>query len=156
MDWLRFVLADATGNGVPRAKPRSLVATLLGMTILAWGPVGRAGYRSAAYLEDFFEPVLADGVDNLLVLGLEQLVHLLVGEAGLADAIGIGNGLLADAAALDEDLGLQQLVVAAGLALHVVDRVLVANVGVEAEDHWAVASGQLPGTPNPSAGPPRF
>src|SRR5208337_3691518 len=47
----------------------------------------------------------------------------------------IGNGAFANAAAANEDLGLEELFAFAGFALHVIDRVLVANVGVKAKDH---------------------
>src|SRR5208283_2814296 len=47
----------------------------------------------------------------------------------------IGNGPLPDAAALDKDLRLQQLLAFARLALHVVDGVFVPNIGIETKNH---------------------
>ncbi len=54
----------------------------------------------------------------------------------------VRNGALPDALASNEDLCLQQVLAFAGFALHVVGRVFVANVGVEAKDHAVQA---LPG-----------
>src|ERR1019366_1912892 len=86
-------------------------------------------------VEDVVEFSFANRVEHQSVLLTEQLLFL--GVSGLCFAVlaGVGSGLLADAAATHEDLGLQQEFAFTRFALHVVDRVAVLHVGIEAENH---------------------
>src|SRR5205807_2014329 len=76
-----------------------------------------------------------DGVEHQAVLLAQDLFLLLVGEAGALRLLPVGSGTLANAPSADEDLGLEKQIGFAGLALHVIDRVFVLNVGIEAKDH---------------------
>src|SRR5205807_2516203 len=112
---------------------------------------GRASVGWKMSLSDFsgggkerFNAAGTNCVNNAFVLGLEQIVHLIIGEAGLGDLLGIRGGTLPDAASAHEYLGLQEMVVLARLALHVIDGVLVLDVGIEAENHNPLLSCQFP------------
>ena len=96
------------------------------------GLLGSSERRAA---EELLQTAGANRLDDAFVLGLEQVVHALVREARLGELIGIRGGMLTDAAAADEDLRLQKLVVSAGFALHVVHRALVLDIGIESKNH---------------------
>src|ERR1700692_1326608 len=68
----------------------------------------------------------------------QDLLLLLIGEAGLGSVFRIGRGTLADAASADKDLGLQETVAFARFALHVVHRVIVLHIGIEAKNHLSL------------------
>jgi len=72
------------------------------------------------------------------MLVAELLLFLGIAETGLGGGGGIGDRLLADAAAADEDLGLEQFFALAGLTLHVVNGVAVLDVGIEAKNHFVI------------------
>jgi hypothetical protein len=72
------------------------------------------------------------------MLVAQDLLFLLVGEAGLGSFVGVGNGALADTSSADEDLRLQKQFVLPRFALDVVDRVLVLDVGIEAKNHMVL------------------
>lgn len=76
----------------------------------------------------------ARGVDDEAVLLLEQHLHVLLGESGKVELLGIGGGAFADAAPLNEDLRLEESVMDPGLTLDVIDGVAVLDVSVEAEN----------------------
>src|SRR5208282_4678805 len=74
-------------------------------------------FRCISLVEDGIEPALADGVEHLPMQLAQHLLSILIAglRAGvrraafaLRRARAIGNGALPDAAALDEDLRLQQ------------------------------------------------
>src|SRR5690242_6693057 len=65
----------------------------------------------------------------------QDLFFLLVGKVGALGLICVWRCALTDAAPADKDLGLEQQVCFARFTLHVVDGVLVLDVGVEAKNH---------------------
>ena len=77
---------------------------------------------------------IADSVEHQAVLVAQAVLFLLVGKAA-GQLVSVGRGPLADAAAADEHLGLQQKLALAGLALHVVDGVALLDIRVKAENH---------------------
>src|SRR5277367_4101624 len=75
-----------------------------------------------AFVENALHAAVADGVEDKPMLVAQDLLFLLVGEAGLGGFVGIGNGALANAASANEDLRLQQQLVLPSFALDVVNR----------------------------------
>jgi hypothetical protein len=69
------------------------------------------------------------------MLFAQLLLFLRISELSIGPVRRVGRGLLADAAPADEDLGLQQALAFAGFALHVVNRIYVLDVGIEAKNH---------------------
>ena len=72
----------------------------------------------------------------------QLLLFLRVPELRFSGFGGIGSRFLANAAAAHENLGLQKEFPFTRLALHVIDRVAVLDVGIEAENHkdWVIES----------------
>ena len=91
--------------------------------------------RRIAVVKHLIEPALANGFEDQTMLLAQNLFLLLISEIWALGLVGVRGGTFADAAAADEDLSLQQQVRLAGLALHVVNRVLVLDVRIEAKDH---------------------
>src|SRR5581483_8392448 len=80
---------------------------------------------------------IADCIENQPVLVTQYLLLLLVGDS-LRTRFSIGGRAFTNAAATHEDLRLQQQFALTRFALHVVDRVLVLDVSIEAENHALV------------------
>src|SRR5579864_228442 len=107
----------------------------------------RQGFWGLA-LENLFQPAFADSIQDQAVLLAENLLFLLVGKVGTLGLLRVWSGALADAASLHEHLRLQQQVGFAGLALNVIDRAVVLDVGIEAKNHageLSVSSKRLAG-----------
>ena len=86
-------------------------------------------------IKNIVELAFADRVQNQPMLLAEQLLFLNIFEWTFGRFRSVGGGFLADAAAADEDLRLQEQIALARLALHVVDRVHMLHIGIEAENH---------------------
>jgi hypothetical protein len=76
------------------------------------------------------------------MLGAQQFVSRIFG-LPVRFVVGVGDGALADAIALYENLGLQQLLCRPCFALHVVNGVINSNVGIKTEDHFLGMPRQL-------------
>ena len=72
-----------------------------------------------------------------LVLLFEQIVQVVFGKFGGAGLSGERGGVFPEAASFDEHLGLQDLVVFTGFALHVINGVSEFHVRVKPENHIA-------------------
>ena len=80
-----------------------------------------------------------DRVQHQPMLLAQLVLFLRVPEPGLGRLAGVGLGPFANAPAADKDLRLQQKIRLARLALHVVNRVLMLYVSVEAENHKLIS-----------------
>src|ERR1051326_8688585 len=90
---------------------------------------------SFSLVEDIIDVPIADRVEHHAVLVAQNLFLLLVGESGLSSLVGIGSRALADAASAHEDLRLQEKFVLTRLTLHVKNRILMLDIGIEPKDH---------------------
>src|SRR5258707_925176 len=77
------------------------------------------------------------------MLVAQNVLLLLIAEVRLGGTGGVGGSTLADATSAHEYLGLQQKLALAGFALHVVHRIVVFHIGVEAEDHRVFLSARM-------------
>ena len=78
-----------------------------------------------------FDPNLAIFMSGIGTL----LFFVLVGEIPLGQSLGVRSGSFPDAAATHKHLGLQDELVFPSFTLHVVDRVALLHIGVEAKNH---------------------
>src|SRR5207302_1744601 len=95
----------------------------------------RQGLRSISAVKHLFQATIANCVENQPMLLAQDLFFLLVGEVRALRLVGVRGGAFADAASANKDLCLQKQVGFTGLALDVVNRVLVLNVSIKAKDH---------------------
>ena len=92
-------------------------------------------YFGFTLIENGLEPAFPQGVKDQPVLVSQRLLFLLIGESATRHFLRVGGSPFTDAAPANKDLGLQQLLTFACLALHVVDSVFVLNVGIKTKDH---------------------
>ena len=93
------------------------------------------GLGSLALVEDLLQVAVTDGVEHQAVLLAQDLLLALIGETCARSLLSIRSRAFANAASAHEDLGLQQHLAFARLALHVIDGVVVLDVGIEAKNH---------------------
>ena len=81
-----------------------------------------------------------DRIQNQAVLLAELLLFLRIAELDFGRFGSIGRGSLADAASAHKNLCLEQQIAFTRLALHVINRVHVLHIGIEAENHrdWVI------------------
>jgi hypothetical protein len=87
-----------------------------------------------------FQATLANRIQHGTMLVAQNLFFLGVAESRRRGHGGIGGCLLANAAAAHKNLGLEQKVGLACLALHVVNGFPALDIGIKAEDHWLMIS----------------
>jgi hypothetical protein len=74
------------------------------------------------------------------VLVSQLLFFLRISKAGVGRGIRVGNSLFADTPAAHEYLSLEQSLALARFTLHVIDRIVVLYIGIEAENHGRTES----------------
>jgi hypothetical protein len=77
----------------------------------------------------------ADRIEHLAVLVAQDLLLLLVGEIAARNLLRVGSGAFSNAAATNEDLGLEDQFIFTGLTLHVIDRISLLHVGIKTKNH---------------------
>ena len=95
----------------------------------------RQGFLRVFAVEDIFDSAFANGVEYQAMLISKDLLFLLIGEIALGDLFRIRSRSFADTAPADEHLGLQNQLVFASFALHVVHRIALFYIRVKAKDH---------------------
>ena len=96
--------------------------------------------RRLPFVEYLLKLSIANGIEDNPVLLAQNFFLFLIGEAWALGLFCIRGCAFTDTASADENLCLQEHVGLAGLALHVVNRVLVLDVGIKAKDHIGVIS----------------
>jgi len=89
----------------------------------------------ALVLAILLQSPFADGFQYKAMLLPKDVLFPLVCEVRALRLVGVRGGTLPDAASANEDLGLKKKIAFASLALHVVDRVVVFDIRVEAKNH---------------------
>src|SRR5438067_1899856 len=95
----------------------------------------RQRFRRVTLVKNLLETTFANRIQHQPMLLPQNLFLLLVGEMRAVRLFAIRGCAFADTASFYEDLCLQQEIRFSRLALHVVNRVLVLNVGIEAKNH---------------------
>jgi hypothetical protein len=90
---------------------------------------------SESTLQSYFKLPFLDRVDNEEMLLFQQFVHSFFGIVRLAGIFSVRHRAFSNAAAGNEDHGLEKMGTLPGLALHVIERVSLPHIGVKPEDH---------------------
>lgn len=87
------------------------------------------------FIEGSVQTAITDRIEDQAMLIPKNLLFLLVGEPSRSPLVCIRCGALAYAASSYKDLGLQEQLIFACFALHVINSVAMLHIGIEAKDH---------------------
>jgi len=96
---------------------------------------GIESFGCVSFVENSVQTAITDRIQHQTMLITKNLLFLLVGEPGRCSLVCVRGGALTHAPPPHKDLGLQQQLIFARFALHMVNSFAMFYVGIEAKDH---------------------